>query len=42
MASFSAWYFDESKMAGIDFEDIAQVEAFDRRQASSTPEKEQA
>ncbi|WP_026733047.1 class I SAM-dependent methyltransferase [Fischerella sp. PCC 9605] len=42
MASFPAWYFDESKMAGIDFEDIAQVEAFDRRQASSTPEKEQA
>jgi putative AdoMet-dependent methyltransferase len=42
MDSFPGWYFDESKMAGIDFEDIAQVEAFDCKQTSSTPEKEQA
>lgn len=42
MPSFPAWYFDESKMAGIDFEDAAQVEVYDRNQTSSTPEKEQA
>lgn len=29
-------------MAGVDFEDAAQVEAYDRNQTSSTPEKEQA
>lgn len=40
--NFPAWYFDESKMAGVDFEDIAQVEAFDCKQLSSTPDKEQA
>lgn len=38
----SSWYFDESKMAGVDFKDAAQVEAYDRNQTSSTPEKEQA
>ncbi len=38
----SAWYFDEFKMAGVDFEDVAQVEAYDRNQTSSIPEKEQA
>ena len=37
-----AWYFDEFKMAGVDFEDVTQVEAYDRNQTSSTPEKEQA
>ncbi|MDM9381083.1 class I SAM-dependent methyltransferase [Chlorogloeopsis sp. ULAP01] len=42
MNSFPAWYFDESQMAGINFEDIAQVEAFDCKQTSSTPQKEQA
>lgn len=42
MASFPAWYFNESKMAGVDFEDMAQVEVFDIKQPSSTPEKEQA
>lgn len=42
MATFPAWYFDESKMAGVDFEDAAEVEAFDLKQPSSTPEKEQA
>lgn len=38
----STWYFDEFKMAGVDFKDVAQVEAYDRNQTSSTPEKEQA
>jgi ubiquinone/menaquinone biosynthesis C-methylase UbiE len=42
MNGFPTWYFDESKMAGVDFEDTAQVEAYDRNQTSSTPEKEQA
>lgn len=41
-ATFPAWYFNESSMAGVDFEDIAQVEVFDLKQSSSTPEKEQA
>lgn len=36
------WWFDECKMVGVDFEDIAQVEAYDRDQTASTPEKEQA
>ncbi|MBD1849058.1 class I SAM-dependent methyltransferase [Leptolyngbya sp. FACHB-711] len=42
MPTFPAWYFDESTMAGIDFEDAAQVAVYDRNQTSSTPEKEQA
>jgi len=42
MINFPAWYFDESRMAGVDFEDDNQVTAFDRKQQSSTPEKEQA
>jgi len=42
MPSFPDWHFNEFKMAGIDFEDAAQVEAYDRNQTSSTPEKEQA
>lgn len=36
------WYFDEFNMAGVDFEDTAQVEAYDRNQTISTPDKEQA
>ncbi|MBD2430218.1 MULTISPECIES: class I SAM-dependent methyltransferase [Fischerella] len=42
MTSFPRWYFNEYKMAGVDFEDTAQVAAFDRNQLSSTPAKEQA
>ena len=37
-----AWYPDEFKMAGVDFEDAGQVEAYDRNQTASTTEKEQA
>lgn len=37
-----AWYFDEFKMAGVDFENVTQVEAYDRNQTVSTLEKEQA
>lgn len=40
--TFPAWYFDESDMAGVNFEDTAQVEVYDRNQTASTPEKEQA
>lgn len=40
--SLPNWYFDETMMAGVDFEDASQVEAFDLKQPSSTPEKEQA
>jgi putative AdoMet-dependent methyltransferase len=42
MLTFPGWYFDESHMAGVDFEDAAQVEVYDRYQTASTPEKEQA
>lgn len=42
MTSFPNWYFDESKMAGVDFKDAAQVEVYDRNQTASTPEKERA
>ncbi|MER3434228.1 MAG: SAM-dependent methyltransferase [Leptolyngbya sp. ERB_1_1] len=42
MASLPDWYFSEYNMAGVDFEDAAQVEVFDLKQLSSTPEKEQA
>ncbi|MBD2514750.1 methyltransferase domain-containing protein [Nostoc sp. FACHB-973] len=42
MVSLPNWYFDESKMAGVNFEDAAQAESFDFKQPSSTPEKEQA
>ncbi|MFQ4144658.1 class I SAM-dependent methyltransferase [Chlorogloeopsis sp. ULAP02] len=41
MSSFPTWYFDESQIVGIDFEDIAQVETFDCKQTSSAPEIEQ-
>jgi hypothetical protein len=37
MTSFPNWYFDESKMAGVDFESAAQVEVYDRNQTASTP-----
>lgn len=42
MNTFPAWYYDEFKQAGVDFEDVAQVEAYDRNQTSSNAEAEQA
>lgn len=42
MTSSLNWHFDEYAMAGVDFADVAQVEAYDRNQSSSTPEKEKA
>lgn len=41
MNGFPAWYFDKSKMADVDFEDVV-LEAYDCNQTSSTPEKKQA
>lgn len=40
MTSFPAWYFDEYQQVGVDFEDLSQVEAYDRNQTSSTVEIE--
>ncbi|BAZ17015.1 type 11 methyltransferase [Calothrix sp. NIES-4071] len=40
--AFPAWYYDEIKQVGVDFEDTAQVEAYDRKQKSNTPEVNQA
>lgn len=42
MTAFPAWYYDEMKLVGVDFEDPAQVEAYDRNQTVSTTEAEQA
>lgn len=42
MSSFPNWYYDEFKQVGVGFEDVAQVETYDRNQKSSTVEAEQA
>lgn len=42
MNTFPAWYKDEFQQVGVDFFDVAQVEAYDRNQTSSTVEVEQA
>jgi ubiquinone/menaquinone biosynthesis C-methylase UbiE len=42
MSIIPAWFYDELKQIGTDFEDSSQVAAFDRNQKSSTPEAEQA
>jgi ubiquinone/menaquinone biosynthesis C-methylase UbiE len=36
MLSLPAWFYDELQQVGVDFEDAAQVAAFDRNQKSST------
>ena len=36
------WLYDEFKKVGVDFEDLTQVETYDRNQTVSTPEKEKA
>ncbi len=38
MTAFPAWYYDELKQVGVDFENVVQVEAYDRKQTSNTPE----
>lgn len=35
MTKLPAWYYDEFKQVGVDFEETAQVEAYDRNQKSS-------
>lgn len=35
MTVFPAWFYDELQQVGVDFEDTAQVEAYDRNQGSS-------
>jgi putative AdoMet-dependent methyltransferase len=42
MTVLPGWFYDEFPQSGVDFEDTAQVEAFDRNQRSSTEEAEQA
>lgn len=42
MTVLPAWFYDELKQIGTDFEETAQVETYDRNQSSSTPETEQA
>lgn len=42
MIPFPGWYYDELKQIGTDFENPAQVAAFDRNQKSSSIEAEQA
>lgn len=38
MTTHPAWYYNELQQVGVDFEDIAQVAAYDRKQKSNTPE----
>lgn len=42
MNTLPAWFYNDLQQVGVDFEDIAQVAAFDRNQTSSTQEAEQA
>jgi putative AdoMet-dependent methyltransferase len=40
MTVLPRWFYDEFRQSGVDFEDTAQVEAFDRNQRSSSEEAE--
>jgi ubiquinone/menaquinone biosynthesis C-methylase UbiE len=42
MSTIPAWFYDELKQIGTDFEDSSQVEAFDRNQKSSSVEAERS
>lgn len=42
MTVLPAWFYDEFQQVGVDFEDTAQVELFDRNQRSSSEQAEQA
>lgn len=42
MTVLPKWFYDEFQQSGVDFEDTAQVEAFDRNQRSSSEQAEQA
>jgi ubiquinone/menaquinone biosynthesis C-methylase UbiE len=41
MNTLPAWFYNDLQQVGVDFEDTAQVAAFDRNQKSSTVEAEQ-
>lgn len=42
MSVLPAWFYNELQQKGVDFENIAQVEAYDRNQRSSSQQAEQA
>ncbi len=42
MTLFPPGFYNELQQIGVDFEDTAQVEAFDRNQKSSSPEAERS
>ncbi|MBW4567735.1 MAG: methyltransferase domain-containing protein [Tolypothrix carrinoi HA7290-LM1] len=42
MTMIPGWYYDELQQIGVDFEDAAQVQSYDRKQTSNTPEVNQA
>lgn len=42
MNTLPAWFYNDLQQVGVDFDDTAQVAAFDRNQTSSTQEAEQA
>lgn len=42
MSTLPRWLYNEFQQSGVDFEDVAQVGAYDRNQRSSTDEAEQA
>lgn len=41
MTPYPAWYYNDMQQVGTDFEDITQVEAYDRNQTSSSIEAKQ-
>ena len=42
MTAFPTWFYNEFQQVGTDFEDIAQVAAYDRNQLSSSVDAERA
>lgn len=42
MTLLPGWFYNELQQIGVDFEDTAQVEAFDRNHKSSSPEAERS
>ncbi len=42
MSALPRWFYDELQQTGVDFEDAAQVEVYDRNQRSSSEQAEQA
>src|SRR6266567_1004359 len=40
MTAFPSWYYDDRQQVGVDFEDVAQVAAYDRDQGSNVTEEQ--